>query len=198
MSASDKMFDYIFEFKSSAKQMEREGKRSEANSKKLINNVKKCIEKGDYEGAKLAASDAIREKNSGKRYKILSSKINTVVSRLKAAYQNQKMTENMTSLTQKLMDATKGMDIVTMTETMSNFEKMFDNLDVNSNMMDQVMDNVNAGTVNENEVDTLIQQIAQQNNMKLGDEFADMTVGTGAVQEDPNQEMNLADGFPRM
>ena len=39
------------------------------------------------------------------------------------------------------------MDLVKMTESMSNFEKSFDDLDVNSSMMDQAFDNVNAGTV---------------------------------------------------
>ena len=193
---SDKMFDTMFEFKMMAKQMEKESKKSESQSKALIGKVKKCIEKGDYEQAKLAAADAIRQKNMVKRYRVLSSKVDTVAQRLKTAYQNQKLSEQMQNLTQQLLGAGNMMDIVKMTETMSNFEKLFDDLDINSNMMDQVFDNVNAGTVNENEVNQLIGQIAQQNGMKLSDEFEGVQLGeVGEAEKQTNQEIGN-DAFP--
>ena len=195
---SDKMFDTMFEFKMMAKQMQKESKKSEAQSKALIGKVKKCIEKGDYEQAKLAAADAIRQKNMVKRYRVLSSKVDTVAQRLKTAYQNQKLSEQMQNLTQQLLGAGNMMDIVKMTETMSNFEKLFDDLDINSNMMDQVFDNVNAGTVNENEVNQLIGQIAQQNGMHLSEEFEGVQMGeANNVEQQPAQQVG-ADDFPRM
>ena len=167
---SDKIFDTMFEFKMMAKQMQKEAGRSEKQSKALVEKVKKCIAKNDYEQAKLAASDAIRQKNMVKRYRVLSSKIDTVAQRLKTAYQNQKLSEQMQTLTQQLLGA--------------------------GNMMDQVFDNVNAGTVNENEVNQLIGQIAQQNGMKLSDEFEGVQLGEGAeAEKEANQQVG-ADGFP--
>ena len=193
---SDKLFDTMFEFKMMSKQMAKESTKAESQSKSLVEKVKKCIAKGDYEQAKNAASDAIRQKNMVKRYRILSSKVDTIAQRLKTAYQNQRLTEQMQSLTQQLLGAGSVMDIVKMTETMSNFEKLFDDLDVNSNMMDQVFDNVNAGTVNENEVNQLIGQIAQQNGLKLSEEFEDVQLGEAAqTEQQPNQQVR-EDGFP--
>ena len=193
---SDKIFDTMFEFKMMSKSMAKESTKAESQSKALVKKVKDCIAKGDYEKAKVAASDAIRQKNMVKRYRVLSSKIETVAQRLQTAYQNQKLTEQMQSLTNQLLGAGNAMDIVKMTETMSNFEKLFDDLDVNSNMMDQVFDNVNAGTVNEQEVNQLIGQIAQQNGMKLSDEFADVQIGGKEVAQ-PEQAQQVAnDGFP--
>ena len=193
---SDKMFDTMFEFKMMAKQMEKESKKSESQSKALVAKVKKCIENNDYEQAKIAAADAIRQKNMVRRYRVLSSKVQTVAQRLQTAYQNQKLSEQMQNLTQQLLGAGNMMDIVKMTETMSNFEKLFDNLDINSNMMDQVFDNVNAGTVNENEVNQLIGQIAQQNGMKLSDEFEGVQLGeVGEAEKQTNQEIGN-DAFP--
>ena len=193
---SDKMFDTMFEFKMMAKSMQRESKKAETQSKALVEKVKKCIAKGDYEQAKVAASDAIRQKNMVKRYRVLSSKIDTVAQRLKTDYQNQKLTGQMQNLTQQLLGAGNMMYIVKMTETMSNFEKLFDDLDVNSNMMDQVFDNVSAGTVNENEVNQLIGQIAQQNGMKLSDEFEGVQLGeVGEAEKQTNQEIGN-DAFP--
>ena len=193
---SDKMFDTMFEFKMMGKSMAKEAKKSENQNKALIKKVKDCIAKGDYEQAKVAASDAIRSKNQVRRYQVLSSKINTVASRLQTAYQNQQLTEKMQSLTQQMIGAGNMMDLVKMTETMSNFEKLFDDLDVNSNMMDQVFDNVNAGTVNENEVNQLIGQIAQQNGLKLSEEFEDVQLGeANQAEQQPNQQVR-EDGFP--
>ena len=194
---SDKIFDTMFEFKMMGKSMAKESKKSEAQSKALIKKVKDCIAKGDYEQAKVAASDAIRQKNMVKRYRVLSSKIDTVAQRLQTAYQNQRLTEQMQSLTQQLLGAGNMMDIVKMTETMANFEKLFDDLDVNSNMMDQVFDNVNAGTVNEQEVKQLIGQIAQQNGMKLSEEFDDVQLGEAPIGEQQQADILGADGFPR-
>ena len=193
---SDKLFDTMFEFKMMSKQMAKESTKAESQSKALVEKVKKCIAKGDYEQAKNAASDAIRQKNMVKRYRVLSSKVDTIAQRLKTAYQNQRLTEQMQSLTQQLLGAGSVMDIVKMTETMSNFEKLFDDLDVNSNMMDQVFDNVNAGTVNDAEVNTLIQQVAQQNGMKLSDDFDQVQIGEGGIAEPAQQEQVGAGGFP--
>ena len=195
---SDKLFDTMFEFKMMSKQMAKESTKAESQSKSLVEKVKKCIAKGDYEQAKNAASDAIRQKNMVKRYRVLSSKVDTIAQRLKTAYQNQRLTEQMQSLTQQLLGAGSVMDIVKMTETMSNFEKLFDDLDINSNMMDQVFDNVNAGTVNENEVNQLIGQIAQQNGMHLSEEFEGVQMGeANNVEQQPAQQVG-ADDFPRM
>ena len=193
---SDKMFDTMFEFKMMGKQMAKEAKKAETQNKNLIKKVKDCIAKGDYEQAKVAASDAIRQKNQVRRYRILSSKIDTVAQRLQSAYQNQRLTEQMQSLTQQMVGAGNMMDMVKMTETMANFEKLFDDLDVNSAMMDQVFDNVNAGTVNDNEVNTLIQQVAQQNGMKLSDDFDQVQIGEGGIAEPAQQEQVGAGGFP--
>ena len=193
---SDKMFDTMFEFKMMGKQMAKEAKKSENQNKALIKKVKDCIAKGDYEQAKVAASNTNKKKNQVRRYRVLSSKIDTIAQRLQSAYQNQRLTEQMQSLTQQMVGAGNMMDLVKMTETMANFEKLFDDLDVNSAMMDQVFDNVNAGTVNEGEVNQLIAQVAQQNGMKLSEDFDNVQIGEGGMAEPNQQEQVDAGGFP--
>jgi charged multivesicular body protein 1 len=199
-SASDKMFDNIFEFKMMAKQFGKEAKKADANHKKLLNKVKDCIAKGNYEQAKVSASDAIRSKNEAKRYTVLSSKIETISQRLQSAYNTQRLTENMKSLTDKMINAAGVMDMVQINETMANFEKMFDDVDVNSELMNQVMDNVNAGTVNDVEVNNLISQVAEANGLKVADDL-DIEAGQqvpGQTNQQQVQQMNdvKAEFFP--
>ena len=192
---SDKMFDNIFEFKMMAKQFSKESKKAETAHKNLLNKVKDLIAKGDYEHAKIAAADAIRKKNEIKRYQVLSSKVDTISQRLQSAYQTQQLTENMKSLTEKMVSAGNIGDMVQINETMANFEKMFDDLDVNSNMMNEVFDNVNVGTTNDQEVNELINQVAEANGMKVMDEL-DVKVGEQPIQQPGIQDANqMPDNF---
>ena len=194
---SDQLFDAMFEFKMMAKQMSKESEKSKKQNESLVKKVKYCIAKGDYEQAKNAANEAIRAKNMTKRYQVLSSKVGQVAQRLQAAYQNQTLTQNMEKLTSQLLGAGKAMDLVKMTETMANFEKVFDNMEVNVAMTDEVLDNVNAGTVNEQEVNTLIAQVAQQNGMKLSDDFEQIKIEEGGIAEAPQKEkISANDVFP--
>ncbi len=99
----------------------------------------------------------------------------------------------MQQLTQTMSSALGAMDLVKVNETMKNFETMFDNLDVNAEFMDRVMDNVNAGTYEEKDVNNLIGQVAQEFNIRLEDQFSDLTsknkIGENRV-EDKGQKVS--------
>lgn len=90
-SASDKMFDQIFEFKMMAKNYNKEAVKAANQEKALALKVKDAIEKNMLEAARIHASDAIRKKNEAKRYQILASKLDAVHSRLQNAYATQKV-----------------------------------------------------------------------------------------------------------
>jgi charged multivesicular body protein 1 len=186
----DEMFDKIFEFKMMAKQFAKESKKAENEHKKFILKTKSLIEKGNYEQARVAAADAIRKKNEINRYQVLSSKIDGVAQRLQSAMQTRQLTEQMTQLTNLMSgQANKISDIVEITDTLDKFEKMFDDLDVHSNMMNEVMDNVNAGTIDDNEVNLLVNQVAEANGMKVMDSL-DVNAGSNNIQMENNNNLN--------
>lgn len=192
-SPEDKMFDNIFEFKMVGKQLNKEASKAKAKEKQLLDKVKKAIEKGDYENAKVLANDAIRARKEAQRDKAMASKVDTIASRLQSAMNTQKLTSSMRDLTEKMVGASNCMDMVKMTQTLDSFEKMFDNIDVHAGMMDQVFDNVNEGTSNEMEVNDLLQQVAEQNGLKLADEMGidaganEIRVGAGTENVGGNQ-----------
>ena len=96
----------------------------------------------------------------------------------------------MQDMTGKLFSALGTMDLVKVNETMGTFEKMFDNLDVNNELMNQVFDNVNAGAYNEKEVNGLIGQVAEEFNMKLEGEFSDISVKRKAGAQKEGEQKN--------
>ena len=188
--SNDEMFDKIFEFKMMAKQFAKESKKAENEHKKFLAKTKSLIEKGNYEQARVAAADAIRKKNEINRYQVLSSKIDGVAQRLQSAMQTRQLTEQMTQLTNLMSgQANKISDIVEITDTLDKFEKMFDDLDVHSNMMNEVMDNVNAGTIDDNEVNLLVNQVAEANGMKVMDSL-DVNAGSNNIQMENNNNLN--------
>lgn len=90
-STSDKMFDMIFEFKMMAKEFDKNARKAANEETQVKIKVKQAIEKNDMKAAQMFASDAIRKKNECKRYQTLAFKIDAVHSRLKNAYQTQKV-----------------------------------------------------------------------------------------------------------
>lgn len=73
--------------------------------------LQKAIEKGNMEGAKIHAQNAIREKNQGLNYLRLSSRIDAVSSRLEAAIRMKTVTKTMGNVVKGMDKALQSMDI---------------------------------------------------------------------------------------
>ncbi len=86
-------------------------------------------------------------------------------------------------LTEKMSYALGTQNLIQVSEVTQNFEKLFDNVSVNAEFMDKVMDNIDAGTCEEKDVNGLINAIASENNMELSGEFADISVKTTGVKQ---------------
>lgn len=164
---SDPLYDNIFAFKLQAKQMQREAEKAQARQKNNTEMVKKAIAKSDMFSAKQYGNEVIRAKKDVQKYRTLSFKINAVASKLNAAYKNHQLTGQMQGLVGKM--AHMNFNTVGAMETLENFEKLFDNLDVQGKTMDNVLDNIGVGTVNDQEVEDLINQCSekQANNIDM-------------------------------
>lgn len=78
----DKLLDQIFNLKFTSKQLVRQSRKSEKEEKSEKLKIKKAIEKGNIDGAKIYAQNAIRKKNEALNYMRLGSRLDAVVSRL--------------------------------------------------------------------------------------------------------------------
>ena len=199
MDSDDQLFDKIFEFKMMAKQFSKESTKAAAKQKALMGKIKTAIEKNNTDLAKSYAQEALRYKNDAQRYKTLGSKVDAIHSKLMSAYKTKQLTNTMSSLVSKMTGVAGMNDLTKMVETMDNFEKMFDNLDVNEKMMNDVFDNVNSGTVNETEVNDLIDQLQQHDQIRVGDEMVSANDKNPVIaqQNKVKQQQQLAnDYFP--
>lgn len=86
-------------------------------------------------------------------------------------------------MTERMSSALGTQNLIQVNEVMQNFEKMFDDIDVNAEFMDKAMDNIDAGTYDEKDVNALISDVAQEHNMNLKDEFGELSVKNTGVKE---------------
>ena len=177
---SDALFNKIFEFRSMSKQMDRQADKSKNSQDFYTKKVKEAIQKSNVALAKQYGEQALRARKDVTRYRTLSSKINGISSKLQAAYKNHQLTSQMASMVNKLSGI--NLNAVGAVETLDKFEKMFDNIDVQTKMMDDVLDNIGVGTVNEQEVNALLAQCAEGQANKI-----DMMM-TGPNKEGLNQQ----------
>ena len=162
---SDALFNKIFEFRQMAKQMDRQAEKSKNTQDLYTKKVKQAIEQNNPGLAKQYGEQALRARKDVNRYRTLSSKVNGISSKLQAAYKNHQLTSQMASMVNKLSGI--NLNTVGAVETLDKFEKMFDNLDVQTKMMDDVLDNIQVGTVDEQEVNELLMQCAEGQANKI-------------------------------
>jgi charged multivesicular body protein 1 len=77
------------------------------------------------------------------------------------------------------------MDIEQISKLMDKFEKQFEDLDVKTQYMEGAMNATTATSTPAEQVDDLISQVADTNNLELGEAFTQATapIGTKKVQE---------------
>jgi len=125
------------------------------------NKVKRAIEKGNIDGARVFAQNAIRKNHESVNYLRLSSKLDAVSSRLDAAHRSQTMTKDICKAVPKLQKIVKDLDIDQLTLSMDQFEHLFEDLDVRSDYMTSAVEQTTASTTPSDQVDSLIAQVAE-------------------------------------
>ena len=89
--AKKSLEDDMITFRLTSKQLSRSSKKCEKNEASNKAKLKQAIEKGNIDGARIYAENAIREKNQALNFLRLSSRIDAVASRLEAAVRMQQV-----------------------------------------------------------------------------------------------------------
>jgi len=154
-----------------SKQMLRSSKKCEQSEKKAIKKLKMSIEKGNSESARIYGQDAIREKNQALSFIKMSSRIDACSSRIETAVRMGQMTGAMQGVVNGMNNGIASMNIEKISKIMDKFEQQFEDLDVKTQYMDGVMNSTTATTTPTDQVDSLIQYVADANNLQLGEAF---------------------------
>ena len=101
----------------------------------------------------------------------------------------------MNAVTKSMQGVVKGMDVglasmnvEQLSETMDKFEQQFEDLDVKAEYMEGTMNATTATSTPAEQVDALIGLVADENDLDLGDAFADAGVAKKKVPEAEKEE----------
>ena len=178
-NASSNIDNEIFNMKFTSKQLVKRYQKYEKQSKKRQKDVKKAIEDGNMDIAKEYAQMAINDHKTGIKMLGLSSKLDGVAAKLESAQRMKTVTRQMASTVRGMEHAMKAMDVDKLTNTMSQFETIFEDLDVKAGYMEQAMNGATSSATPIDEVDQLMEQVAAEHGLEIASAIDDMgTVGT--------------------
>lgn len=168
MGNQEKLLDQIFQLKFTSKTLIRQSKKCEKEQKLEKLKVKKAIEKGNLDGARIYAQNAIRKRTEELNYMRLSSRLDAVVSRLDTQAKMNVINKSMASIVKALDSALASTNLQKISETMDQFEKQFVNMEVQSEFVENAMQGSTALSTPEDDVNSLMQQVADEHGLEVG------------------------------
>merc|ERR1712038_407488 len=191
------MEKHLFNLKFAAKELERASKKADKEEKAEKLKLKKAIEKGNHEVARIHAENAIRQKNQSLNYLRMSLFLDATASRVQSAVTTKKVTKSMEGVVKAMDSAMKSMNLEKISGLMDQFEKEFEDLDVQTSVMEGAMNQTTATNVPQDSVDVLMRQAADEAGLELNMDLpgpAQSTVGqsTQASVEQDELSQRLA------
>jgi charged multivesicular body protein 1 len=166
-----------------AKQLEKLANKAHKEQEIERAKVKKAIEAKNIEGAQIYAENSIRKKSEYLNYLRLASRVDAVSSKVKSAVAMQGVARNIGSVTKSLESAMASLNLEKVSKIMETFEQQFMDLDVKSNVLESTMSSATTLTTPQNEVDSLIKQVAEENGLEIIGKMAEApgTAGLSTV-----------------
>ena len=179
---ASKLDKHLFNLEFAAKQLERNAKKCEKEEKEEKGKLKKAIQKNNIEGARIHGENAIRNKNQALNFRRMSSRIDAVASRVQTAITMKQVTKSMAGVVVGMESALKSMNLEKISNVMDQFERQFEHLDVQTQTMDEAMQGVTTLNIPEAQVQSLMQETADEAGLELNLELPSAAT-TSTVQE---------------
>ena len=161
----------LFQLKFTAKQLNRLSTKCLKEEKDEKNKIKKAMEKDNHDGARIHAQNAIRQKSNAQNYLRLASRVDAVASRLESAIKMQQVTKSMGSVVKGMDKVLNSMNVEQISKVMEKFEQSFEDMDVRSEYVEQTMNSTTTAAMPEEQVDDLLQMVADEHGLKMADTF---------------------------
>jgi charged multivesicular body protein 1 len=185
-NSQKKLDDTLFNLRLSSKQMMKESQRANKEEAAEKIKAKKALEKGMIDTARIHAENAIRKKNDSLNFMRLSSKLDAVASKVQTATRTENMTREFSKMLPQLDRVLQNLNVENVSQTMGQFETMFENLDVATGYVSDSLQQSTAVAAPRQEVDGLLSQIASENNIAIEEQFGELAsgaIGTAPVRE---------------
>ncbi|CAO2817204.1 unnamed protein product [Amaranthus hypochondriacus] len=191
MGNTEKLMNQIIELKLTSKSLQRQARKCEKDEKSEKLKVKKAIEKGNVDGARIYAENAIRKRTEQMNYLRLASRLDAVVSRLDTQAKMQAIGKSMGSIVKSIESSLNSGNLQKLSETMDQFEKQFVNMEVQAEFVESSMAGSTSLSTPETEVSSLMQQVADEYGLEVSKglpQAAAHTIAAPKVKEKANED----------
>ncbi len=124
------------------------------------------------EGAKIYAQNSIRKKNEALNFLRLAARMDAVASRLDTAVKMKMVTKSIGQMVGGMDKVLQSMNPDAISRLMDTFERQFESMDVASEYMQTAMGQSVASSTPEDEVTTLMSQVADENGLDIRGQLA--------------------------
>jgi len=152
--------------------LNRQAKKAQKDENTEKSRLKKALQQGNNDGARIYASNAIRKKSEALNLLRLSSRIDAVASRVETAVTMRQVTGNMTSVVKGMDRAMESMNLERISLVMDKFESQFSDLDVQTSYMEDTMAATSAVSTPQDQIDQLLRRTAEEANIELQHDLA--------------------------
>merc|ERR1711871_475172 len=150
-----------------SKMLNRSAVKADKESAKEKLKVKTAMEKGNAEGGRLYAENAIRNKNQAMAHRRLASRLDAVASKLETCQNSMKVAHNLGVVTQRLGPSLNTMNIAEISQTMDDFEKVLEDQDVMTDTITGAIDTATSTMTPADDVDSMMNEVAAEHGIDV-------------------------------
>ncbi|KAE9410058.1 vacuolar assembly protein DID2 [Gymnopus androsaceus JB14] len=173
----------LFQLKFTAKTLNRQAKKAQKDENSEKSRLKKALQQGNNDGARIYASNAIRKKSEALNLLRLSSRIDAVASRVETAV----------TMRQGMDKAMESMNLERISLVMDKFETQFADLDVQTSYMEDTMSATTAVSTPQDQIDQLMKQTAEEANIELQHDLAEKDLDSVPDLTAPKEKVGQED-----
>eukprot|EP00316_Scyphosphaera_apsteinii_P017560 CAMPEP_0119345732 /NCGR_PEP_ID=MMETSP1333-20130426/107640_1 /TAXON_ID=418940 /ORGANISM="Scyphosphaera apsteinii, Strain RCC1455" /LENGTH=200 /DNA_ID=CAMNT_0007358213 /DNA_START=6 /DNA_END=608 /DNA_ORIENTATION=- len=177
------MENQLFNLKFTAKQLNRMSSKCTKQERDELIKVKKAMEKGNMDTARIYGQNSIRIRNQGNGYLRLASRVDAVASRLESAIQMQQVTRQMGGVVKGMDKILQSMDMKQISSVMDQFERAFDEIDLRAQYVEGAIDNSTALQTPDDEVEMLLNQVSDEHGLAFKANAANASRAPVKVQQ---------------
>ncbi|PXF45722.1 ESCRT-related protein CHMP1A [Gracilariopsis chorda] len=190
--------DIVFKMRFTSKTIGRQALKSQKQIDVEKRKAKEAMAKNNIAGARIHAENAIRNHNEHLSYLKLQSQLEAVAAKLQAQEVRQLVSQSMTAVTANLDQALNSMDATQIGYTMEQFIKQSEDLDLQTKYMDSAIGESTSSSTPQSQVNNLLQQIADENNLDVGDRLSGFNAPIGQPTAVSGQKVQDTDLMARL
>jgi len=187
--------DEIFNLRFQAKQLQRQSGKCAKDHKAELARVREAMKSGNQDIARIHAENAIRQKSQSLNFLRLASRMEAISQRMQSAQSMKTLNKSMINVTKVMGQAIKSMDLEKITKTMDQFEKNFEELDIQSAVMENSIQQSTGTVMPEDQVDGLMKLVADEAGLEFQSNLNEVGVpvakpAIGKVEDDLERRFN--------